>query len=104
VPQEGAAADDAVCPAAGPPAETTVRGHEPVGGAQLCCLTGDSVVGGLAALEDNDRLDALALGPGPDELDELVSREVRPLRAADVLRVDEDRDQIRQPAALRSRG
>ena len=44
---------------------------------------------GRSAVEDDDRASGLALGPGPAQLDQLLLRYVRPLRAQDVARVDE---------------
>jgi hypothetical protein len=57
---------------------------------ELGRLAGDAVVGRLLALEDDDRSNAFAPAPVVDELDELVARNVRPQRAPDVLRVDEN--------------
>jgi hypothetical protein len=86
-------------------AEPAVRGDEPIRPFELRRLAGDPVVSGLLALEDDDRAYAFPLAPRVDELDELVARNVRPQRAANVLGVDEDgRDELRQRGALRSRG
>jgi hypothetical protein len=102
---ERTAADHALGAGRGALAEPAVRGDEPVRPLELRRLARDSVVSGLLALEDDDRAHALPLAPRVDELDELLARNVRPQRAADVLGVDEDgRDRLRQRAALRSRG
>src|SRR5580765_5998394 len=44
---------------------------------------------GRRAIEDDHRLVFVPLRPGPDALDELLVAQVRPLRAPDVVRVDE---------------
>jgi hypothetical protein len=102
---KAAAADHALRAACGAFAKPAIRRDEPVRAVVLRRLADDPVVGRFGPLEDELDVDALALAPGLDELDELLARDVGPLRAADVLRVDEDgRTRVRQRAALRSRG
>ena len=94
---------------AGAAAQPAVRGDEPVGPSlpgELLGVAGDPVVGALLrradhlhrpsalhvgriAVEDDQGMRAGRLGPAADERDELLTADVRPLRAADVLGVDE---------------
>jgi hypothetical protein len=102
---ERPAADHALGARSGALTEPAVRGDEPVRPLEFRCLARDSVVSGLLALEDDDRAHALPLAPRVDELDELLARNVRPQRAADVLGVDEDgRDRLRRRLGGADRG
>lgn len=99
--REAAAADHALRAVAGAGAQPAVGGDEPERPGVLGRLAGDPVVGRLAALEDDDRVDALTPGPGLDELDQLAPWDVRPDGAPDVLGVDEDRYAARRASISR---
>ena len=108
-PHERPAADEILGVPAGAAAQPAVRGDEPVGptgAGELLGVAGDPVVGALlrradhlhrpgalhvgrVAVEDEQGMRAGRLGPGVDEVDERFPRDVRPLRAAHVLRVDQ---------------
>ena len=98
---EGAAADHALRAIADTPAEAAVRRHEPPRGDELRCEIDDRVVGiaradqvrgirGRGAVEDHEQLVTLELRPLARASDELLARDVRPLRSTRVLRVDDD--------------
>lgn len=89
---ERTAADHALGGATGALAELAVGSDEPVGPLELGCGLGDLVVSRRVAFKEDHRPHALAIAPGGDEVEELRARDVRPLRAADVLAVDEDGD------------
>jgi hypothetical protein len=91
------AADHALGLAGRPVAQAPVGGDEPVGAVELRRLAGDPVVGYLfRPLEDDPRVDTFALGPGLNQLGQLVTWDVRPEGTADVLCVDEDDRFLRQ--------
>src|ERR1051325_11332476 len=62
---------------------------------------GDLVVGAARTFEHDAYLVTLTLAPGARALDELPPTHVRPPRAADVLRIDEDEDHYTSIVAVR---
>jgi hypothetical protein len=110
---ETASADHALRILPGPVPELAVRRDEPVRRVGRC-LTGDPVVGDLAAgaddvvrldrrapVEDDQRPQVVLVRPVADELDEPFGADVRPERALDVAPVDDqgrgDRVKLTEP-------
>src|SRR5207245_2857685 len=88
--RERSAADDPLSVVAHTLPQFPVGGDDPKRRLELRNLACDAVVGGLPSFPDDDDLVTVRVAPCARELFELVLRDVRPHRTADVLPIDED--------------
>jgi hypothetical protein len=89
--RERASADDSFHPIRDPRTQFAVGGDDPDGRCELPNVGGDPVVRRFGTLPNDDHLVIVSASPFTTALLELLARDVRPDRTANVLGVDEHR-------------